>query len=120
MNKDAGSFSYSGATEDRFDIIVSNPPYIETAVIDTLEPEVRDFDPVIALDGGEDGLYFYRKIITGAGRHLKFSGMIFLEIGYNQAAEVKRLLEENNFAYIEVIKDYAGLDRVVKARYQGR
>ncbi len=98
-----------------FDIIISNPPYIESLKIAELEPEVREFDPLEALDGGEDGLFFYRRIIKRAPAFLKKGGMIFLEIGYNQAKEVTGLLIGERFSDIEVIKDYGGNDRVVKA-----
>ncbi|MCQ2080428.1 MAG: peptide chain release factor N(5)-glutamine methyltransferase [Lachnospiraceae bacterium] len=102
--------------DGKFDVIVSNPPYIATNKIDSLEPEVKDYDPIGALDGGEDGLYFYQKIITEAPKYLKLGGSILFEIGYDEKDAVSKLLEENGFTDIEVIKDYAGLDRVVKAR----
>ena len=98
-----------------YDIIVSNPPYIKSSDIDSLMPEVKDHDPMIALDGGLDGLDFYRRIINGARSHMIKGGEIFLEIGYDQASDVTGLLEENGFKYIEVIKDYSGNDRVVRA-----
>lgn len=104
----------SGKTSDTlFDIIVSNPPYIETKVIDTLMPEVRLHEPVSALDGGEDGLYFYRKIITEAPRFMRKGAYLFFEIGCAQAQKVKMLMQEAGFVQVEVLKDYAGLDRVV-------
>ena len=96
-----------------FDIIVSNPPYIETAVIDTLMPEVRDYEPLSALDGMEDGLYFYRKIVNEAVDYMKAGGWLFFEIGYNQGEAVKNLMQENGFLEVEVLQDYSGLDRVV-------
>ena len=101
--------------DDSFDIIVSNPPYIKTEVIDTLMPEVRDHDPYIALDGGEDGLDFYRKIIAGAVDHLNRNGKIYLEIGYDEQKAVEEILRNNNFKNITTIKDYSDLPRVVKA-----
>jgi len=104
----------SGKTSDTlFDIIVSNPPYIETKVIDTLMPEVRLHEPVSALDGGEDGLYFYRKIITEAPRFMRKGAYLFLEIGCAQAQKVTMFMQEAGFVQVEVLKDYAGLDRVV-------
>lgn len=104
----------SGKTSDTlFDIIVSNPPYIETKVIDTLMPEVRLHEPVSALDGGEDGLYFYRKIITEAPKFMRKGAYLFLEIGCAQAQKVTMLMQEAGFVQVEVLKDYAGLDRVV-------
>ena len=103
-----------------FDVIISNPPYIPTEEIGGLMPEVRDFEPHMALDGGADGLYFYRKIAAGAGARLHLGGRIFLEIGYHQAEDVVRLLVENGFREIIIKKDYAGLDRVVCARWMGK
>ena len=98
------------------DVIVSNPPYIRTSVIDTLMPEVRDHDPRLALDGDEDGMYFYRIIAHEAPKHLAEGGRIYLEIGYDQAEEVSKLLADAGFRDIETVKDLAQLDRVVKAR----
>ncbi|MBD5542221.1 MAG: peptide chain release factor N(5)-glutamine methyltransferase [Lachnospiraceae bacterium] len=100
-------------TEIKFDILVSNPPYIPTEVISTLEPEVAAHEPFMALDGREDGLFFYRKIIAGAGKYLNRGGKLFFEIGYDQGEAVSRLLEEAGFVDIEIKKDYAGLNRVV-------
>ena len=99
-----------------FDYIISNPPYIRSADIETLAPEVRDHDPRIALDGGEDGLAFYRRIAAGAPAHLARGGMIFLEIGYDQAGEVSQILADAGFKNIEVIRDYGDNDRVVIGR----
>ena len=105
----------SEAGSERFDVIVSNPPYIPEDVIDTLEPEVRDHDPRIALDGGKDGLLFYRRISEGAPRHLTPGGRIYYEIGYDQAEAVSRILEDAGFTDITVVQDLAGRDRVVYA-----
>lgn len=102
-------------SNERFDIIVSNPPYIPTAVIDTLMPEVKEHEPVSALDGDTDGLKFYRKIIQNAGAYLTEQGQIFFEIGCEQAADVSALLAEHGFTNIRVVKDFARLDRVVCA-----
>jgi release factor glutamine methyltransferase len=102
----------------RFDVIVSNPPYIRTSEIAELMPEVRDHEPRIALDGGSDGLDLYRRIVSGAADHLSANGMIYLEIGYDEARDVSRLLEDNGFKDIKVIRDYADNDRVVKGRVQ--
>ena len=99
----------------KYDIIVSNPPYIRTAVIETLQREVRDFEPRLALDGGDDGLELYRRIAAGAPQHLVQDGLLFLEIGYDQAADVTKILEENGFSDIRTIRDLAGKDRVIKA-----
>ena len=107
------------AVRGRFDIIVSNPPYIASAEIESLMPEVRVHEPRMALDGKEDGLSFYRRIITGAGEYLVPGGRIFFEIGFDQAMAVSELLHENGFQDIHVKKDYAGLDRVVFADWIG-
>lgn len=97
----------------KFDIIVSNPPYISTDAIKTLEPEVAVHEPLTALDGGQDGLYFYRRIVKDAKKYLVRGGMLFFEIGFDQKEAVSRLLKEAGFIDIETKKDYAGLDRVV-------
>ena len=99
--------------EGRFEVIVSNPPYIRSDVIPTLMDEVKDFEPMLALDGDEDGLKFYRRIIGEAPRHLKSGGAIFLEIGYDQYEDTRKLLVEAGFTDIRLVKDLAGLDRVV-------
>lgn len=96
-----------------FDVIVSNPPYIETSALGKLMPEVVQYEPRTALDGYEDGLYFYRQITPGAVKYLKKDGYLCYEIGYNQGLQVSRLLEEAGFSRIQVIRDLAGLDRVV-------
>lgn len=101
---------------ETFDIIVSNPPYIESREVDCLMPEVRLHEPRIALDGMEDGLYFYKKIIEQSVFHLNQGGRIFFEIGYNQGEAVSRLLEEAGYSEIKVKKDLAQLDRVVSAK----
>ena len=103
------------AVDGKYDVITSNPPYIPTKVIETLDPEVKSFEPMTALDGGEDGLDFYRVIAAEAKNYLKRGGMIFLEIGFDQGEDVSKLLEENGYKNVAVIKDLAGLDRVVKA-----
>lgn len=99
--------------EGSFDIIVSNPPYIPAGVIKTLDPEVRFHEPRIALDGGPDGLSFYRRIISGGKEHLRENGMLFFETGYDQASRVSELMEEAGFTSIKAVKDLAGLDRVI-------
>ena len=96
-----------------FDIITSNPPYIPTAVIATLEPELREHEPMMALDGTEDGLKFYRQIAKEAGSWLKPGGSIYLEIGYDQGEAVSGLLEDAGFTNVRVVKDLSGKDRVV-------
>lgn len=107
------------AIDERFDLIVSNPPYIRTDVIETLMPEVRDHDPRMALDGTADGLYFYRKIIEESEYYLKRGGQLFFEIGYDQAEDVSSLMQSHGYKEIEVKKDYAGLDRVVYGTFLG-
>ncbi len=102
--------------EEKFDIIVSNPPYIPTTVIDTLMPEVREYEPMTALDGDVDGLKFYREIIQNATKFLTSHGQLFFEIGCEQAKDVTTILLEYGFEEIRVVKDYAGLDRVVCAK----
>jgi len=104
--------------EGTFDIIVSNPPYIRTADIAQLQKEVREHDPVGALDGGEDGLVFYRKIAAQAVNYLEKEGRLIFEIGFDQAQEVADILETHGYTDIRVIKDLAGLNRVVYARYE--
>lgn len=100
----------------KFDLLVSNPPYIERKVIPILMEEVREYDPYIALDGGEDGLDFYRRIIGGAQDYLERGGQILMEIGSGQAKAVSELLREAGFKEIDVCRDFAGLDRVVSGR----
>lgn len=95
------------------DIIVSNPPYIKSAVCETLMPEVKDHEPRMALDGDKDGLKFYRIIANEAPKHLKKGGRLYLEIGYDQAEEVCELLKANGFKDIKVVKDLSKLDRVI-------
>ncbi len=102
---------------ERYDILVSNPPYISSEAIKELQPEVRDYEPVMALDGTEDGLEFYRRIAREAGQWLNPGGTIYLEIGYDQGAAVSRILSENGFREIEVFKDLPGLDRVVRGGF---
>ena len=97
----------------KYEFIVSNPPYIPTGVIPTLMEEVRDHEPVSALDGREDGLYFYREIVEKAGEYLYPGGMLFFEIGYDQAEKVSSLMQEAGYQEVTVCKDLAGLDRVV-------
>lgn len=104
--------------EEKYDVIVSNPPYIETAVIDTLQEEVRLHDPYIALDGKEDGLYFYRRIISEAGKYLKPQGKLMFEIGCDQAEAVEELMKNAGYEQITVKKDLAGLDRGVYGTLQ--
>ncbi len=98
----------------RFNAIVSNPPYIRTKDILNLSVEVKDHEPRIALDGAEDGLYFYRHIVGHAKEYLKEKGWLLVEIGYDQGEDVYELFVANGFKDVEIIKDLAGNDRVVK------
>lgn len=98
-----------------FDIIVSNPPYIKSEEIGGLMPEVRDYEPRMALDGKEDGLYFYRKLAEDGWHFLKKGGKMLLEIGYDQGVSVPEILKNCGYSQIQVIQDLAGLDRVVTA-----
>lgn len=99
--------------EGRFEIIVSNPPYIRTDVIGTLMDEVRLHEPPGALDGREDGLYFYRRIVEECRQYLCRGGQLFFEIGYDQKEAVTALMENAGFKDVTAVKDFAGLDRVV-------
>ncbi len=99
-----------------YDIIVSNPPYIPTRDIDELMPEVRVHEPILALDGSEDGLEFYRRISAEAGSFLNKGGFLFYEIGFNQGEAVKQILLQEGYTDIMIKKDLSGLDRVVSAR----
>lgn len=104
---------YEGA-DGKYDIIVSNPPYINTDVIETLEPEVKEYEPHLALDGGVDGMDLIREIISGAKEFLIPGGSLLMEIGYDQGKRVCDCMEKEGFVQVECVKDYAGLDRVVK------
>ena len=101
----------------KYDVIVSNPPYIRTVVIEELKEEVKCHDPFIALDGKEDGLYFYRKIVEKSLEYLSDGGRLLFEIGHDQGEEVKKLMEQAGFTGVTVKKDLAGLDRVVLGKY---
>ncbi len=94
-------------------MIVANPPYIPTGVIGTLMPEVRIFEPIEALDGKEDGMFFHREIIQNGRRFLKSNGYLCLEIGHDQGGRTAFLMEEHGYRNIKVIKDLAGNQRVV-------
>lgn len=105
--------SWFSAVKGQFDLIVSNPPYIGSADITKLAPEVQQFDPLQALDGGEDGLDAYRAIAAGAVDHLKEDGIVALEIGFDQKAKVIAVFERNGFTFVDAAKDLGGNDRVV-------
>lgn len=98
--------------EGRYDVIVSNPPYIATKELEDLMPEVRDHEPVLALDGKEDGLYFYRKIVAQAEEYLNPSGWLCFEIGCDQGEALAALLKDAGYEKIKICKDLAGLPRV--------
>ncbi len=98
----------------KFDILVSNPPYIKTSEIEGLMPEVRLHDPLLALDGHEDGVYFYKRILEDAPKFLNRGSLIAFEIGNDEGEAVSKLMEEAGFKDVRVIKDYGGNDRVVK------
>lgn len=102
--------------EGSFDLIVSNPPYIPTADIQGLMEEVRIYDPMMALDGREDGLYFYRRILQEGLKYLKPGGWLMVEIGSDQGKDVSELMERAGLSEISIVKDLAGLERVVKGR----
>ena len=99
--------------DKKYDIITCNPPYIRSTDIDTLSPEVRVYEPRLALDGGEDGLDFYRRFIQQVPKHLVEGGRCYMEIGYDEAGAVRDICMEHGLKYIEIKKDLAGLDRVV-------
>ncbi len=99
--------------DEKFEIIVSNPPYIASEEIKTLMDEVREHEPLNALDGKEDGLYFYRKIVKESKNFLKGGGMLFFEIGCSQAEAASAMMQEAGFSEVQIVKDFAGLDRVV-------
>lgn len=109
---------FEGVNHTDFDVIVSNPPYIKTSDIETLMSEVKDYDPYIALDGGEDGLLFYREIALKAPDYLKKGGYLLVEIGFDEGDAVKELLIQNGFDCVKIIKDLSGCDRVVSGRKQ--
>ena len=103
--------------EGQYDVIVSNPPYIRTSVIEGLKEEVKFHDPFIALDGKEDGLYFYRRIVDESPNYLKKGGRLYFEIGHDQGDDVSGLMKVAGFSGVTVKKDLAGLDRVVFGVY---
>lgn len=106
---------FENIKDSSFDAILSNPPYIASSVIPTLEKQVQ-FEPVLALDGGKDGLDFVRRIAEKAKEHLRSGGLLEMEIGYDQAEESTLILEKYGYSFVEVIQDLAGNDRVIKGR----
>ncbi|MBI3752431.1 MAG: peptide chain release factor N(5)-glutamine methyltransferase [Deltaproteobacteria bacterium] len=114
------SFNRGKGMDVSFDLVVSNPPYISKKMMAGLEPEVKDYEPRAALYGGEDGLDFYRRIISESPAYLSAGGYLILEIGYGQAEKIKRLIElSDTFEDINIIKDFSGIDRVIKAKRKG-
>ncbi len=109
---------FKNIKKEKFDLIISNPPYISSKDILTLDDEVKKYDPLISLDGGEDGLYFYREIAENAPKYLKTKGILVLEIGEDQGKSVKKLLQKN-FENIRIKKDYNKNDRIVIAKLKG-
>ncbi len=107
---------YANLSAEKFDLIVSNPPYIPREDIESLQPEVRDFEPLNALTDGKDGLSIVRRIIVGAPEFLKSGGFLLLEIGINQASEVEKMFDERIWREIEVFTDFQMIPRIIKAR----
>ncbi|MGC2063212.1 MAG: peptide chain release factor N(5)-glutamine methyltransferase [Thermodesulfovibrionales bacterium] len=99
----------------KFDLITANPPYIINSEISELQREVKDWEPTGALDGGDDGLDFYREILSKAGRYLKPDGSLILELGYGQARAIAEISSRNGFKVVSIIRDLAGIERILKA-----
>jgi len=113
-------FGHEALPGKHFDIIVSNPPYVSSAELSRLQPEIG-YEPSLALDGGNDGLAFYRRIIRGTPEYLKKDGLLILEIGYNQLEAVEKLITlTGDLAIIEVAKDYSNIDRVLVAKFYAK
>ncbi|SHJ85534.1 peptide chain release factor N(5)-glutamine methyltransferase [Tepidibacter formicigenes] len=106
-------FSSVENLNSKFDIVVSNPPYIKKDDIYNLDKDVKDYEPILALDGGEDGLNFYRRITKDSLMFLKENGVLAYEVGHDQAEDVKEIMIENNFKNIKIVRDLAGIQRVV-------
>ena len=104
---------FSELDGEKFDVIISNPPYIKSEEIETLQKEVKDFEPMLALDGGADGYDFYKIIASECKKYLSDGGVLLLECGINQAETIKSLLKDAKT--VEIIKDYENIDRIVKA-----
>ncbi len=112
----------TGLGKPKFDIIVSNPPYIKTSVLPSLQREIYEHEPMLALDGGEDGLDYYRRIIEDAPKFMKKDGALFLEIGYDQADPLRQLIEIDGQYKddVQVVQDWVGQDRVIIAQLKGK
>ncbi len=108
------------ATPYSFDLIISNPPYIRTGDIKTLQPEIRDWEPLNALDGGTDGLDYYRAIVPAARKFLKKNGMLMLELSIGCSDAVVDMMKESGYSGIELLNDYAGIGRIAVAIYAGQ
>ena len=106
---------FNNLIDKKYNVILSNPPYIKSEDISSLQKEVKDFEPMLALDGGEDGLDFYRQISKQAINHLENQGYLLFERGYNQAEDIKKILIDEGYQSIEIIKDYDNIDRIIKA-----
>lgn len=104
--------------KEKFHILTANPPYIPTKAIEELEPEVKDHEPRMALDGSADGLAFYRRIAEESGAYLKKGAAVYLEIGYDQGAAVGKIFEQTGFSEVRIVKDASGNDRVAAARWR--
>jgi release factor glutamine methyltransferase len=105
-----------GGIQERFDLIVSNPPYVPDSQIGALQAEVRDFEPIAALSGGADGLGIVRRIVDEAPRHLKPGGRLLIEIGFDQADRVRNLFEPQIWSSIDLLPDLQGIPRIARAR----
>jgi release factor glutamine methyltransferase len=113
-----GKLSAVNRQQLMFDLIISNPPYIRRDDIQCLQSEIRDWEPLIALDGGADGLDFYRELIPAAGDYLKKDGLVMFELGRGQAESVADMLTSSGYYQIETIEDLAGIERIIQARWK--
>ena len=101
---------------DEFDVIISNPPYIPTSEISTLQSEVKNYEPILALDGGESGFSIYERILESLKSHLTKSGVVLFECGYNQAQKLSEMLIKSGLKSVEIVKDLEGVERIVIAK----
>lgn len=108
---------YDALPQSKYDFILSNPPYIESAQIGFLMRDVKDYEPVLALDGGKDGLDFYKIIVKNSAKLLRSGGFAIFEIGYNQGDSIRQIFKENGFEQVEILRDYEGNDRIAWGRY---